>query len=64
VPEGTDAPYDTATIVIGRTGLVLSAVYHGRNRAVNDDDLWHGLEEEQWSMLMKGLLDYYDQDML
>lgn len=64
VSEGADAPNDTATIVIGRTGLVLSAVYHGRNRADTDDDLWHGLEEEQWGMLMKGLLDYYDQDML
>ena len=62
--DGEAAPNDTATIVIGRSGLSLSAVYHGRNRAVSDDALWHGLGEEQWSMLMKGLLDYYDQDML
>ncbi len=47
----------TATIVVERRGKNLSAIYHGRNNTTEDPAVWHGLQDTQWSALMKGLLE-------
>lgn len=49
----------TATIVIERNGLKVSAIYHGRNNATTNE-LWHGLNRAHWEALMRGLIEYYE----
>lgn len=49
----------SATIVIERSGLNVSAIYHGRNKAAANE-LWHGLNHADWQALVRGLIEYYE----
>ncbi|GAA4469103.1 hypothetical protein GCM10023093_27960 [Nemorincola caseinilytica] len=51
---------DTATIVIQRNGIKVSAIYHGRNSPTGSDGLWHGMSNTEWEALMRGLIEYFD----
>lgn len=51
---------DTATIIIERKGMNISATYHGRNSPTGDDGLWHGMSNIEWEALMRGLIEYFD----
>jgi hypothetical protein len=51
---------NTATIVIERNMMQLSATYHARNSPICANELWHGLSNSTWLALVKGLLEYYD----
>lgn len=48
----------SATIVIERSGLKVSAIYHARNKAAGNE-LWHGLTHADWQALVHGLIEFY-----
>lgn len=50
---------DTTTIVVLRNQHELSAIYHGRNHAAGNGDMWQGISTEGWGELVKGMLEYY-----
>lgn len=49
----------SATIVIERNGLKVSAIYHGRNK-VAANELWNGISQADWQALVRGLIEYYE----
>lgn len=57
--DAPDKSADTTTIVVLRNQHVLSAIYHGRNHAASNGDMWQGIPNDGWSALIKGMLEYY-----